>query len=387
MMNILRKLIACAIMMTLLALTGAPASVKAEEGEASRVVIRCLGDFIIHDPLLQAAQTADGGYDFYQMIAPVADLIADADFTVANVDGTIGASDVYTGYPRFNSPVALLDALQEAGVDMLTLANNHALDSDYEGLITQMNLLDARGMAHIGTARTQEESDTPYVREINGIRIGFLNYTTHANGRENSCGKDAATFGLNLVFKNADFEGDAQALRDAGAEVIVAFMHWGTEYDRTEHEEQRVLTTRLARAGVDIVVGGHPHAIQRINWREATRTHDGGKQRTLVCYSRGNFLSNQQSRYQNCGIIFEFTLEKDENGNITVQSPGYIPVFVWREELKNGYSYQVLASERALNNAPEGMSKEVLSWIRTSWNDTISHLSTKSSAADCIHVE
>lgn len=386
MMNILRRLTAGAMALILLALAGACAPALAE-GETNKVVFRCVGDFIIHDPLLEAARTADGGYDFYQMIAPVADLIGDADFTVANVDGTIAASDAYTGYPRFNSPVELLDALQMAGVDMLTMANNHALDSDFDGLIRQMDLLDERGMAHIGTARTQEESDTPYVREINGIRIGFLNYTTHANGRENSCGKDAATFGLNLVFKNADFEGDAQALRDAGAEVIVAFMHWGTEYDRMAHDEQKVLTTRLARAGVDVVVGGHPHAIQRINWREATRTHDGGKQRTLVCYSRGNFLSNQQSRYQNCGIIFEFTLEKDADGNITVQSPGYIPVFVWREELKNGYSYQVLASERALNNAPEGMSKEVLSWIRTSWNDTISHLSTSASAADCIHVE
>ncbi len=386
-MNTLRRLTACAIAVILFVMAGACAPAMAEESETDKVVIRCLGDFIIHDPLLEAAKTADGGYDFYSMIAPVADLIGDADYTIANVDGTIGASETYSGYPRFNSPVALLDALEAAGVDMLTLANNHALDSEYEGLIRQMDLLDARGMAHIGTARTQEESDTPFILEINGIRIGFLNYTTHANGRENSCGKDAATFGLNLVFKNADFEGDAQRLRDAGAEVIVALMHWGTEYDRTEHDEQRVLTTRLGRAGVDVVVGGHPHAIQKIQWREATRTHDGGKQRTLVCYSRGNFLSNQQSRYQNCGIIFEFTLERKADGSIEVHSPGYIPIFVWREEVNGKYSYQVVASERAMNNTPEGMSKEVLSWIKTSWNDTNAHLSTASSAAECIHIE
>ena len=176
----LRKTTAWAVLMILL-FAGVSAPAK---GEENAVTFRCLGDFVLHMPVIDAARTPEGEIDFHDMLAPVADLIGDADYTVANVDGVMGASDVYSGYPRFYSPIALLDALQDYGVDMLTMANNHALDCDYEGLIRQLDACDARGMDHIGASRSRQERDTPQIRELNGIRVGFLNYTAHANGRE-----------------------------------------------------------------------------------------------------------------------------------------------------------------------------------------------------------
>ena len=372
--------------LVLLILAGASAPARAEGGQANQAVFRCLGDFVLHMPVIDAARTADGGLDFPAMLAPVADLIGAADFTVANVDGVMGASDVYSGYPRFSSPVELMDALQDAGVDMLTMANNHALDCDYAGVIAQLDACDARGMDHIGAARTQQEHDTPQIREINGIRVGFLNYTAHANGREEACVPEAAAYGINFAY-TANFAADAQALRDAGAEAVVAFMHWGEEYNRVADEEESVLASRLIAAGVDVIVGGHPHVIQRIYWHEGQRLSDGGAQTTLCCYSLGNFLSNQQSEYQNCGIIFEFTLKKDAGGHVTVHSPGYIPVFVWREEAGQGYTYRVLATERALNDPPAGMSQAAYGRLKLSWVDTTEHLSTAASAAECIHID
>lgn len=379
------RLTACVMILCLLALAGYPAG--AEEGAGNQVVFRCIGDFVLHMPVIEAAKTADGHYDFGPMLAPVAELIGDADFTVANVDGVMGANTEYSGYPRFSSPASLLDALQECGVDMLTMANNHALDCDYEGLVKQMDLCDARGMDYIGAARNQQEHDALQIREINGIRIGFLNYTTSANGREKAkANRDHAAYALHLAYES-NFYDDAQALRDAGAEAIVAFMHWGEEYVRMADDEEKMLASRLLAAGVDVIVGGHPHVIQRIYYLEGERKADGAPQRTLCCYSLGNFLSNQQSEYQNCGIIFEFTLEKDAEGRITAHSPGYIPVFVWREEVKDGYTYQVLPTERALEKAPEGMSKAAYARMKLSWRDTIEHLSTSASAAECIHIQ
>lgn len=372
----LRRWTACALVLALLSLAGA-APARAEE---KAVTFRCVGDFVLHMPVIDAARTADGGVDFHDMLAPVADLLGDADYTVANVDGVMGASDVYSGYPRFSTPVALLDALVDCGVDMLTMSNNHALDCGWEGLLAQMDACDARGMDYIGASRTQQEHDTPQIREINGIRVGFLNYTTHANGREAACPPEAAQFGLNFAFKS-DFEQDAQALRDAGAECIVAFMHWGEEYQRMADEEEQILASRLVRAGVDVIVGGHPHVIQRIYWLKSEA------EPVLCCYSLGNFLSNQQGEYQNCGIIFEFTLKKDAQGQVTVHAPGYIPVFVWREEAGQGYTYQLLATERALANPPEGMSKAAYSRMKLSWVDTLEHLSTQAAAAECIHLQ
>lgn len=385
MRRILCSITVCAVLASLLAGAGALAPARAEQAVPNRVTFRCLGDFVLHMPVIDAARTADGGIDFHDMLAPVADVIGGADYTVANVDGVMGASDVYSGFPRFSSPAELLDALLDCGVDMLTLANNHALDCDYAGLIAQMDLCDARGMDHIGAARSQEEHDTPQIREINGIRVGFLNYTANANGREDSCGPEAASFGLHYAYRS-DFAADAQALRDAGAEAVVAFMHWGAEYNRMADEEEKILAARLVRAGVDVIVGGHPHVIQRIYWLEGNRLSDGAPQRTLCCYSLGNFLSNQQSAYQNCGIIFEFTLEKDADGQISVLSPGYIPVFVWREEAGQGYTYQVVATERAMNNPPEGMSQAAYGRLKLSWIQTTEHLGTMASAAEVIPV-
>lgn len=373
--------------MILCLLALAPFTVSAEDGVGNKVVFRCLGDFVIHMPLVEAAKTADGNYDFRPMLSPVADLIGDADFTVANVDGVMGANTEYSGYPRFSTPAALLDALQEYGVDMLTMSNNHTLDCDYEGLVKQMDLCDARGMDYIGAARNQQEHDAPQIREINGIRIGFLNYTANANGRDEAkANREHAAYAIHLAYES-NFYDDAQALRDAGAEVIVAFMHWGKEYERTAGSEEKILASRLVAAGVDVIVGGHQHVIQRIYWLEGERKADGAPQRTLCCYSMGNFLTNQQLVYQNCGIIFEFTLEKDENGKVAVHSPGYIPVFVWREPVKDGYTYQVLPSERALEKAPEGMDQAAYARMRFSYTRTIEHLSTSASAAECIHIQ
>lgn len=386
-MRILRRLTAFAVSLSLLlAFAGAPSPAKAQEAATNKAVFRCLGDFVLHMPVIDAARTADGRIDFHPMLAPVADLIGDADFTVANVDGVMGASDVYSGYPRFSSPVELMDALQDAGVDMLTMANNHALDCDYDGVIAQLYACDVRGMDHIGAARSQKEHDTPQIREINGIRVGFMNYTAHANGREEACVPEAAAYGINFAY-TSNLAADAQALRDAGAEAIVAFMHWGEEYNRVADREEEILAYRLVAAGVDVVVGGHPHVIQRIYWLDGERLSDGAPQRTLCCYSLGNFLSNQQSEYQNCGIIFEFTLEKDASGKVTAHSPGYIPVFVWREETGDGYFYRVLATERALNNVPEGMSQAAYGRLSLSWEDTTRHLGTAAGAAECIHIQ
>ena len=372
----LRRLAVCLAALILLTLAGSlPAG--AEQGQ---VTFRCLGDFVLHMPVINAARTADGGIDFHPMLAPVADVIGDADFTVANVDGVMGASNVYSGYPKFSTPVQLMDALLDCGVDMLTMANNHALDCDYDGVIAQLDACDARGMDHIGAARSQREHDTPQIREINGIRVGFLNYTAHANGREEACVPEAAIYGINFAY-TSNFAADAQALRDAGAEAVVAFMHWGAEYIRVADQEEVILASRLANAGVDVIVGGHPHVIQRIYWLE------GPAHPTLCCYSLGNFLSNQRGEYQNCGIIFEFTLKKDAEGRVTVHDPGYIPIFVWSEEAGDGFTYQVLPTERYLDTPAAGMSDAAHSRLKLSWEDTTGHLGTVAQAAECIHIQ
>jgi len=339
--------------------------------------IRSIGDFVIHEPIYKSAKTADG-YDFAPMLSYIKDIMADADYTVANVDGPMGGAGKrgYKGYPQFNTPPHLMKNLKDIGVDMLTLANNHALDTYFDGLKAQIEACISIGMDYVGAARTQEEDDTPVVKEINGIKVGFLNYTQSTNTMENHSDKEASIYGLDIC-KHADFEADARAARDAGAEVLVAYMHWGEEYNRNPGSDQRTYGSKLVAAGVDVIVGGHPHVVQPAYWLEGTRTSDGGMQRTLCLASMGNFLSDQRSKYRDGGIIFEFTIQEIAAGQFEIVSPKYIPTYVWRTgDEDSGFEYRVVPCGPYLEDAPAGMDSKSHARLVEVWYETIEHMNT-----------
>lgn len=346
-------------------------------GGLRSATIRSIGDFVIHEPIYKSAKTEDG-YDFTPMLSYIKDIMADADYTVANVDGPMGGAGKrgYRGYPQFNTPPHLMKNLKDIGVDMLTLANNHALDTYFDGLKAQIEACISIGMDYVGAARTQEEDDTPVVKEINGIKVGFLNYTQSTNTMEKHSDKDASIYGLDIC-KYADFEADAKAARDAGAEVLVAYMHWGEEYVRNPGSDQRTYGSKLVAAGVDVIIGGHPHVVQPAYWLEGTRTSDGGTQRTLCLSSLGNFLSDQRTQYRDGGIIFEFTIQEIAAGQFEIVSPKYIPTYVWRTGNEDsGFEYRVVPCGPYLEDAPDGMDSKSHARLVEVWYETIEHMNT-----------
>lgn len=340
--------------------------------------IRSIGDFVIHEPIYKSAKQADGSYDFSSMLSYIKESMADADYTVANVDGPMGGAGKrgYRGYPQFNTPPHLMKNLKDIGVDMLTLANNHALDTYFDGLKAEIEACISIGMDYVGAARTQEEDDTPVIKEINGIKVGFLNYTQSTNTMEKHSDKEASIYGLDIC-KYADFEADAQAARDAGAEVLVAYMHWGEEYERNPGSDQRSYGSKLVAAGVDVIIGGHPHVVQPAYWLEGTRTSDGGTQRTLCLASLGNFLSDQRLQYRDGGIIFEFTIQEIAAGQFEITNPQYIPTYVWRTgDEDSGYEYSVVPCGPYLEDAPAGMNSADHARLVEIWYETIEHMNT-----------
>jgi poly-gamma-glutamate synthesis protein (capsule biosynthesis protein) len=264
--------------------------------------------------------------------------------------------------------------LIECGVDMLTLANNHALDEYFDGLKATIDNCEKKGLDFVGGARTQEEHDAPVIKEIAEISVGFLNYTYGTNSMERFCNKNATKYGVNYS-KGADFKRDAKALRDAGAEVIVAYMHWGEEFNRKANTFQKTTAKKLAEAGVDVIVGGHPHVVQSpIEWVKAKR-EDGTTKQTLCVYSIGNFLSDQPKRYRDAGIVFDFTIQEIREGKFEIQSPKYIPTFYWRRgNEKKGYTIRVVACGEWLEERPEGMNDESYTRLKQIWGETSSLL-------------
>ena len=345
----------------------APSQPASGEGGAVPVLrrarFRAAGDVMVHQRQLNCARGEDGIYDFHPQFERIAEALTDADYTIANLETTVGdLGAAYSGFPVFNSPDTLLDAMRDAGIDFLTLANNHILDRRMEGLRVTVDNVERLGFDHAGANRSPEERAAPVVAEVCGIRVGFMCYTEMTNGMENAS-REAREYGVNYL-RDADFSADVKKLRDAGAEVIFALPHWGVEY-RREPESGTVRTARaLVAAGVDVVLGSHPHMVQPVEFLEV-EGEDGLVRRGLVAYSLGNFISNQGKRYTDCGILLDFTLAERETGGFAVEDVRVIPTFCWRRD----EVIQTLPALKYCDAPPEGMDDDALRRMRESVDD------------------
>ncbi|MBR6221697.1 MAG: CapA family protein [Clostridia bacterium] len=322
------------------------------------VRLRAAGDLMVHRRQLELARQPDGSYDFHPQYAMIAGALANADYTIANLETTIGkyGNMDYSGFPLFNTPEALLEAVRDAGVDFLTLANNHMLDRYFEGMVATVDNVEHFGFDHGGANRTEAERDAPVVVDVNGVRIGMLCYTQMTNGMEAYCSSDVKAYGVNYLRK-ADFAADVQKLRDAGAEVVIAMPHWGEEYRRQPEANTVSLAKIMIAAGVDVILGSHPHMVQPVRFVEA-QGPDGRTRRGLVAYSLGNFISNMTVRYTDSGLLLDFTLRERQDGGFEAVDVRFVPIFCWRSK----DAIRAVASCNYLEAPPEGMDKNT--WAR-----------------------
>ena len=327
--------------------------------------IRAVGDLMMHKKQLEIAKQGDGSYDFHPQYAMIADSLGSADYTIANLETTVGRykNMAYSGFPMFNAPETYLDAVRDAGVDFLTLANNHMLDRYFDGMIHTVDLVDEWGFDHGGAYRTPAEQAAPVVVDVNGIKIGMLCYTQMTNGMERFCDRNPREFGIDYL-NSKTFEADVQGLRNAGAEVIIAMPHWGQEYKRKPEANTVALAKKLVAAGVDVVLGSHPHMVQPVEY-VTVETADGGTRTGLVAYSLGNFISNMAVQYTDSGIILDFTIREKQDGGFEIVDVGAVPVFCWR----SGSMIRALSSLKYYDEKPEGMDNGRYARMKASYRE------------------
>lgn len=320
-------------------------------GTLRSVRMRVVGDIMVCDEQLDYAKQS-GAYDFHDQFSLISDLLMDADYTMGNLETTIGKYNdkAYSGYPLFNSPETLLETLLDYGMDFFTLANNHMLDRWFDGMKNTVNWVEQYGFDHVGAYRTQEERNTPVIKEIGGIKIGFVAYTHTTNTQEKVCDPAAVEYGVPYLYK-ADIEGDIQRLREAGAEVVIAFPHWGKEYVRSPDRNQKKYAKRLAEAGADIIIGSHSHMVQPMGYQTVANA-DGSTRKVFTMFSMGNFISTHTLQYTDAGVILDFTINEQPDGTFTCDNVQFIPTYCWMQD----GAIRVLPSGRYLNNAPEGMN-------------------------------
>lgn len=317
--------------------------------EPASVHFRAVGDVMSHKLQLTHAKQPDGSYNYDSQFMYVKDSLSRADYTIANLELSIAVDEEYSSYPRFKTPEAILDTLKDCGVDFLTMSNNHILDAFYDGLKKTVDEAEERGFDHVGAYRTAEESRQPVVVDINGIRFGFLAYTTYLNENERRLDSETRAFCVKRL-QEADFEADVKQLRDAGAEVVICLPHWGLEGKRKVAEECRTYAEQMVNAGVDIILGSHPHVVLPVDVGELDV--NGEKKDILISWSLGNFISYMAAQYMDSGIILDFTVSRDAEGKISIHDVGYVPVYVWG----NKEDFHLICSGDYYDDAPRGMS-------------------------------
>lgn len=316
----------------------------------TRVRITAVGDFVMHMPLVNAAyQPEHAKYDFKPVFSEVEKYLAGADFTLANLETRLaGPERGYSGYPKFNTPAELAGDMKALGIDMVTTANNHSMDMGKAGIIATLDNLDRAGLLHIGTYRSQEERSQAFTTDIKGIRLGFLNYTQSTNGIP----VPSSSPYLANTIERAQIINDIVRLKAKKPDLIIACLHFGTEYQQEPNEFQRTLVKELFEQGVDVVLGSHVHVLQPM---EAQKINIGGREKNcFAIYSLGNFISNQRWRHSDCGAILNLDITKTPGKGINIAEAGYIPVWVHTHQAGGHLNYRVLPVDEAIENYQAG---------------------------------
>lgn len=348
------------------------------------------GDIMVHSPQLNGAFVpASGVYDFSAFFKETAPYFKKADLSIGNLEVTFGGNEgrEYSGYPMFNTPDSLADAIKDSGLNLLLTSNNHSYDTGLSGLKRTVQVLKQKGIDYTGT-REFETEPVYKIKKINNINIGIINYTYETSpanptaGRKYLNGSVISAEANNLIntfsYNNINaFYNDIQTnlgkMKDEGAEFLVVYIHWGNEYQTSPNTHQKSIAQNLCNMGVDIIIGSHPHVIQPVE----LITSEDSTHTTVCLYSTGNAVSNQRQEVMtSCptghtedGMLFEFTLKKTKDG-VILSSLDLIPTWV-NKYLKDGrYQYTIYPLENPNDlgkysfNATE-LSKAQKSYERT----------------------
>ncbi len=270
------------------------------------LTILALGDIMMHEKQISGALTPDGTYDFSSYFMFIGDDIRNSDIAIANMEFTL-AGEPYTGYPCFSAPDSFAAYLAECGFDVFLAANNHIFDKGTEGaertIAIYRRLHGQYGIRFTGIAGDSEElqENNPLLIRSKGISTAIVNFTYGTN------------LGLGTVWPKTNYIGERTRIAktfstagEKGADLIIAFPHWGMEYVLKHSEKQEKEAAWLAENGADWIIGAHPHVIQ-------DSTTIGG---ATVVYSLGNAVSNMSAANTQLELMATIRIARMQNGDL-----------------------------------------------------------------------
>lgn len=239
-------------------LTPAAPAAPAPEGSFSVVAT---GDVLIHPALSdQAEADGHGKFDYGPLLAGIKPLISGADLGICHLETPLAPEGgPYSGYPSFSAPPEIADALKDTGYDTCSTSSNHTLDQGADGIKRTLDKLDATGIKHTGSARSAKEAATPLIMDVHGVKVAQVSYAFGFNGIKVPAGKPWLANQIDVD----DVLAAAKAARAAGAEVVIASLHWGVEFQHDPTAEQQSQAKKLlASDDLDLIIGHHAHVVQ-----------------------------------------------------------------------------------------------------------------------------
>ena len=294
---------------------------EAATGDVTTASVIAVGDNLYHQSLIDAGVSEDETWNYDKIYTHITDAIKDADIRMIDQETVFTTDhDNVSSYPSFATPTEVGDAIIKAGFNVVESANNH-IDDFGEGFLTDtLNFWKTNypDVTLIGIHDSQEDADTVKIREVNGIRIAFLDYTygTNVGGIE---GKD---YMIDMIRKDKITTMIQKAKQQADCIIFVA--HWGTEDETMPNEYEKQWAAYLMEQGVNVIIGGHPHVLQPYG----RLTDDKGNE-TVVFYSLGNFVSTQQKLEELLGGMAKFTIQKtvkDGKTSVKILTPTVEPL-------------------------------------------------------------
>lgn len=313
---------------------------KEEPEQPISLSISAVGDVMVHKPQIPAQyDSTSNTYNFDNNFEYVKKYVERSDLALCNLETTF-AGGTYTGYPVFNAPESLADALKKAGFDAAFTANNHIMDMGLSGMKRTLEITRKAGLETAGTHLDGEKNYT--MTEVKNIKVGIVAYfyeTPEINGERSINGNqvNAEAWPLLNTFNYNSLDKDLlkvkQSIQDAradGADIVICYFHWGEEYQREPNEYQQKIAKAAAAYGADVIFASHPHVLQGMKMI----TDEASGRAVPVFYSMGNFISNQRTetldnRYTEQGIIAQVNLEymKSKKQIISIRMDA-VPIWV-----------------------------------------------------------
>lgn len=323
----------------------------ASESETTEITISTVGDIMAHDEQYWGAYVEEtDSYDFKPVFEHVKPYLEEADLAIGNFETTVAGEDRgYAGFPLFNTPDEIVEGVDYAGFDALVTSNNHSLDMGAQGVERTVRMIEEAGMDVVGTYEAAPEQ-RHVIKDVDGVKVAMLAFTESMNGMEGPY-TDEEVHNMIDVMSEENLADAIDAAKADDPDIILTYMHWGPEYEEEPGDSQKHYAQFLADQGVDLIIGSHPHVLQR---GESIESSDG-EHEAFVAYSLGNFVSNQRLETigedfqpNEDGVIMNFDIEKDTtSGETTVADIHYTPTWVYRhsETGERPFDYEILPVE------------------------------------------